>query len=235
MTAKYKVVEAALERDLIEGKFEDNRKLPTEDELIEIYKVSRNTIRRAVDVMARRGMIMPIQGSGMFLRDVFQEGCVNLEVFRGMTDTFKNNRLETKVIAFDQIFANEEIAKSMRCDVGTPMFYLERVRIVDGIPNCFEYSWLNRNYIPYLNNEIITNSVYEFITSDPKKKIGYVDRVITARRLTEKEAKMLGLKEGDPALVSTNCAMFKAGELFDYSINVHNFETVKFLKLSNFA
>ncbi len=64
--------------------------------------------------------------------------------------------------------------------------------------------------------------------------MGYVYRVISAEKLTSKHAKYLGLKAGEPTLVTTNTAMLKSGVVFDYSIDYHHFENASFLKLANF-
>ena len=67
MAVKYKMVCDDIEKDIMDGTFKKSNKLPTEDELIEKYQVSRNTIRKAIDLLTRRGLVIPIQGSGVFL------------------------------------------------------------------------------------------------------------------------------------------------------------------------
>lgn len=235
MQAKYKTVADDIEKQVLSGLFSDTRKLPTEDELIEIYAVSRNTIRNAIDVLVRKGIIIPIQGSGMFLRSLFSDDCVNLENFLGLTKAFPNKKIGTKVLEFKEIEADEKLAYIMQCDVGTPIHYIERLRLVDNVPYVIEYSYYNKLLIPYLNMEILRGSIYAFITSDPKKQLGYVDRVIRADVLNAHDAEILGLKAGDPTLISENRAMLKSGVIFDYSIDIHNYKNTKFLKLSNFT
>ena len=66
MSAKYKIVCDSIQQDIESGKYNETGKLPTEDELIILYRVSRNTIRKAVDLLVKRGAVMPIQGSGIF-------------------------------------------------------------------------------------------------------------------------------------------------------------------------
>jgi len=235
MSAKYKLVSDSIQRDIEAGKYALTGKLPTEDDLISYYKVSRNTIRKAVDLLVKRGIVMPIQGSGMFLRKVPTEGCVNLENFHGLTAGFNNNRVEARVVEFKLIEADAELAEIMQCNLGTPLYYIERLRLVDGKKFVIEYSHFNKDVIPYLSKEIASSSIYQYITEDLKKQIGYVDRVIEAGRLNRHDAELLGLEEGEPSLISINRAMLKSGVIFDYSIDIHNYKHTKFLKLSNFV
>lgn len=233
MKHKYQVVCDSIEKKIQEGIYKD--KLPTEDELIESYGLSRNTIRKAIEVLVRKGFVIPIQGSGFFIREISIDGAINLETFRGLTQDFNNATIITKVIHFEEQNASEAIAKELQCEVGAPIYHITRLRVVDNVKWVIEYSYFNRKHVPYLNKEILEGSIYNYIREGLNKQIGYVDRVLQARALTKDEAKLLDLNEGDPALLSINKSMLKTGEIFDYSIDVHNYKSTRFLKLSNFS
>lgn len=231
MSHKYQKISSTIESQIENGYYD--QKLPTEDELIQTFGVSRNTIRKAIDILVKKGYIIPIQGSGMFIRDVASNG-VNLENFRGLTSDYPNHKIGTELLIFTTINAPSEIAKAMKCEVGTELYHVVRLRKIDDIPWVIEYSYFNKTLIPYLNREIIEHSIYHYIRTTIKNQLGYVDRIIEAGKLGAHDASLLGLQEGDPSLVSINKAMFKTGEIFDYSINIHNYKHARFLKLSNF-
>lgn len=46
---------------------EFKKQLPSENELIDQYHVSRNTIRNAISILANHGIIKRVQGSGYFI------------------------------------------------------------------------------------------------------------------------------------------------------------------------
>lgn len=233
MISKYKTVSDAIENDIQTGVYNDVDKLPTEDDLISTFQVSRNTIRKAIEILVKKGLVFSIQGSGLFVRRSSCEGCVNLENFHGLTAIFKDN-VSSKIIDFQQIPANEWVASKLNCTVGTPIYYIERVRYLNKKPYVYEYSYYNKEIIPYLSKELIAGSIYHYIQEDLKLQIGYVDRIIFADKLTSKQAIALELNEGDPALVTHNLAMLKSGVVFDYSIDIHHYKETKFLKLANF-
>ena len=231
--SKYNTVAESIEKDIQNGVYHDVDKLPTEDELIETFKVSRNTIRNAIEILTKKGLVFSIQGSGLFVRRSSCEGCVNLENFHGLTAVFKDN-VSSKVIDFQQMTATEWIASKLNCRVGAPIYYIERVRYLNKKPYVYEYSYYNKEVIPYLSKELIAGSIYKYITEDLNLQIGYVDRIIFADKLTSKQAIALDLNEGDPALVTHNVAMLKSGVVFDYSIDIHHYKETKFLKRANF-
>lgn len=233
-THKYQSVSHQIEENIKNGTYPTD-KLPTEEELGREFDVSRNTIRKAIDQLVKKGLILSVQGSGIFIRNVFpqEDDLINLENFKGLSADYGSNRIETKLLEFKETQADASIAEIMRCDVGTPLYFINRLRVVDGKKWVIEYSYFNRDLIPFLNTEIIENSIYNFIVTGLKKQVGFVDRMIEARPITKFEADLLDLEEGDPGLVTTNKSMFKTGEIFDYSIDVHNFKHARFLKLSN--
>jgi GntR family transcriptional regulator of bglA len=235
MEKKYLEIALSMEQRIHEGDWKNATKLPTEDELISIYNVSRNTIRKAVTILVRRGILMSIQGSGVFIRNVAKDGYINLEDFYGLTQGFRSHSITSSLIKLEQTKADERVAALLKCKAGTPIYYIERVRLLDGRPFVLEYSYFNKKIIPYLNEEIVLQSIYGYIINDLEKSIGYVDRVITAGKLNKEQASLLHLEDGDPALISSNTAMLSSGVVFDYSIDVHHYKESKFLKISNFT
>ena len=231
MEPKYKVVYQSILNDIVNHKYET--KLPTEEELINTYNVSRNTVRKAIDVLTKQGYILPIQGSGMFLRDFDHSGYINLEQFKGLSSN-TSSVLTTAVLKVELIEHDEKIAAAMKCSPDTKFYHVCRLRLLDGEPFVLEYSYFNKTLIPYLNEELAQKSIYSYIQNDLGLEIGFVDRLISAEKLSKEHAEILKLEENDPTLVSTNKALLKNGEIIDYSINYHNYKTTKFLKLSNF-
>lgn len=63
-------VEEELTAAIRSGKFSAGQKIPTENELCEIFKVSRTTIREAVKKMSARGIIVIKKGSGAYVSEI---------------------------------------------------------------------------------------------------------------------------------------------------------------------
>lgn len=45
-------------------------KLPTEAQLMERYQASRNTIRKAIDLVYQQGLLRRVQGSGYYITNI---------------------------------------------------------------------------------------------------------------------------------------------------------------------
>ncbi|MCB1954345.1 MAG: phosphonate metabolism transcriptional regulator PhnF [Rhodocyclaceae bacterium] len=61
-------IAAALEDEIRQGRFASEARLPTEAGLAERFGVNRHTVRRAVSVLARRGLVRIEQGRGTFVQ-----------------------------------------------------------------------------------------------------------------------------------------------------------------------
>lgn len=166
MNVKYKKIADSLEKDIREGKFNETKKLPTEEELMSIFRVSRNTIRKVVGQLVNRGYIFQVQGSGMFLRETPITDYINLGSLRGLTKNLVSQNIETKVLELHVIEANEALAERMQCQLRTKLYFVKRLRIVDGKSFSIEISFFKKDVVPYLNEEIALNSIYSYLIED---------------------------------------------------------------------
>ena len=234
MSTKYKQIVSELEADLLSGKYNEVKKLPREEDFIEIYQDSRTTIRKAIAMLVNKGYVYQVQGSGIFIREASLQDYVSLENLKGLTRDFPDKKIESKLINLMVINADEDLAKQMKCDVGTDIYFLERLRYVNEEPFAVEYTYLNKNVIPYMSEEIAHRSIYSFIINDLKLSIGFADKIIYADKLDSESAQLLQLSENDPTLVIENTVFLTNGTVFEVSKVIHNYKNTKLLKLANF-
>ena len=64
--AAYKVLAAKLRREILERRYADGGRLPTEAELARAYQLSRQTVRRAFHDLVAEGMVYRVPGRGTF-------------------------------------------------------------------------------------------------------------------------------------------------------------------------
>lgn len=234
MKAKYKIVADTLEEEIRNGVYSENKKIPTEEEIGERFEVSRNTTRKAIDLLVQKGWVYQVQGSGVFIREMSEnENIVNIQHMNGLTKDFPDKKIETRVIDFKLIKADKEISKKMQCKIDTPIYFVNRVRLLEDEVYSIEYSYFNKDLILYLNEGIIEGSIYNYIREDLKLTIGLVDRLFYADYVSDKDAKLLGIEKNAPALVNENKAKLANGEIFDYSKSILHYKHIKFEFLSN--
>lgn len=154
-----------------ENKFTENLKLPSENNLCRRLKVSRETVRLAMEQLEQEGLIRRIQGSGTYFnKDVAmsqeldsstshikiglilqgQDGSADSELIQGIRSILKDQPAELKIFLTDNKFSNER-----RC-LQTVMHQNFRGFIVDGVkasmvsPNLDCYREIQRRGIPLI-------------------------------------------------------------------------------------
>jgi len=70
---KYLQLTEILKQHFKDQQYQADQKIPTEDDLIEQFQISRNTVRQALAELVNEGIIYKIQGSGSFFAGTAQE------------------------------------------------------------------------------------------------------------------------------------------------------------------
>lgn len=225
---KYERIAKDIEERINNNEFSETQILPTEERLVSYYNVSRNTIRLAINQLKKNGKVYSRQGSGNFVRKTLDKGAILLTGTNGLAHDFPNSKFETKVISIELLEANESLANQMLCDIGTPIYYVQRVRIIDDRKFALELTYYNKNIVQYLNKEIAENSIYNYLQNDLGLKFGFADKHISAIKLTKEQSQLLDLDEGDPALVIADSVYLENGELFNVSQMLYNYKYANF-------
>ena len=221
-----------LQKRIINEEFKTTNKLPTEEKLIEEYQVSRNTIRSAIKILVNLGIIYPVQGSGMLVRAPKRKGTVYLNSTLGVTMDNPGNNIENKLLKFEIIKADLQLANQMNCKISTPVYYLKRLRIVDGIPYALERTYYNKEIVPYLGKEIAEKSIFNYLKEDLKISFGFADKYLTAIKLSKNDSQLLGLNENDPAIMVNDNIHLSNGQLFNTSNIIYNYQTTNFYSVA---
>ena len=140
----YERVESVLADDIGDGTLPPETQLPSEDGLVERFKVSRTTVRKAIQNLVERGLVEVRRGKGTFVTQpkITQElteltGFV--EDMRALGRTPTARLLDKRIVA-----ADEAVAHHLALTPGTLVVRLRRVRLVDGVAMSFDETYLPR-------------------------------------------------------------------------------------------
>jgi GntR family transcriptional regulator len=140
----YERVESVLAGDIANGSLPPETQLPSEDGLVERFKVSRTTVRKAIQNLVERGLVEVRRGKGTFvtLPKISQElteltGFV--EDMRALGRTPTARLLDKRIVA-----ADEAVAHQLGLAPGTLVVRLQRVRLADGVAISFDETYLLR-------------------------------------------------------------------------------------------
>ena len=198
---KYECIKNDLIQMITEGVYPSGSELPSENDLIEKYNVSRITIRRAIDELYLAGYIEKKQGKRAYIHgDIKTQELTSIssyteEILRqGMTPS-------RKVLTSALRLCNEEEQKLLSLDKAEPMYALCRVVYADDKPLCYTDTAVPYKYFRDIEQyDFSDNSLYDIIENTYNIKITTSNLKLRAVLATEEIAHCLDIKKGTPLL-----------------------------------
>lgn len=216
----YKDLKSKIENE----EYEYQQMLPSENTLVEIYHCSRNTIRRAVALLAEEGCVQPLHGKGV--RVIYQP--VDAASFLiGGIETFqesarRNHRSYiTKVVQFDEVVCDERLSRRTGFQPGDTLYYVRRVRYLDGKPLILDTNFFLKSLVPGLTEAIAEKSIYEYIENDLQMAIVTSRRTMTVEHVTPADESYLELGDYNCLAVVTGQTFNDDGLMFEYTQSRH--------------
>lgn len=130
---KYQVIYKDLEKAIHSKEYQVGDFLPTEQELVETFQVSRDTIRKALALLVEEGLVKKIHGSGS---QVISQEQVNFPVsyLTSYQELIKQQGIksQTNVISLDKIIVDTNLSEKTGFSKSQQVWRLIRQRVVDG-------------------------------------------------------------------------------------------------------
>ncbi len=222
--SKFESIYKDLKCKIEQGEYEYQDFLPSEHTLIEVYDCSRNTVRRAISELATLGYVQSMHGKGV--RVIYQPlEQANFTI--GGIESFKESaarnkkKFTTKVVFFEEVTVDQRMSKRTGFKVGTPVYYIQRVRSLDGMALILDINVFSKELVPNLTKTIAKNSIYDYIENTLGMQIVTSKRRMTVERITETDEKNLSMEDYDMLAVVTSQTFNSDGLQFEYTQSRH--------------
>lgn len=225
---KYQYVAEKIKQLIYQQQLPKGAQLANIEGLINQYQVSRSTIIKALNCLERQGVIYQVQGSGIFVRQRKKRGYLNFLQSHGFTVDLDDTYGVSKVLNVDLIKPNSKVKDNLQCDDDEDVYFIKRLRYVDGKLYGLEQSYYRKKLINYLNKEIVENSIFSYIQDNYNINIGFSDKYFQVIKLDAETTQYLGLQAGEPALCVEEVFYTTAGEPFDFSTIIYHYENARF-------
>ena len=222
--AKYDEIYTDLKQTIEAGSYAYGSLLPSENTLITRYDCSRNTIRRALAGLVEDGYIQPIHGKGV--RVIYQPAertSFTVGGIESFQESAQRNKLQivTKVIQFSVIPADEQLAKRSGFPLGEEVYYIQRVRFLDGKPLILDTNIFLKALVPGLTAEIAERSIYTYMEKELGMQIVTSKRTITVEHASAQDEQLLDLEDYNCLAVVSSQTFNSDGVMFEYTQSRH--------------
>lgn len=200
-TKKYEIIKKDLQSQIENKILPADSELPSENELIETYNVSRITVRRAIDELEREGFIYKQQGKRGCVREIKKTQELD-NVFSYTEEIVRQGMTPSRrVLNFNLRLCNSKECSLLKLDKADAVFHLERIIFADNKPLCFTQTSLPYKYFRDIENyDFRKNSLYNVLEKEYTLKIK--SSVINLKAVSAKKeiAEYLNIDENSPLL-----------------------------------
>jgi GntR family transcriptional regulator len=208
----YHQLKTAILREIEAGTWKPGDRLPTEDALLERFRVSKITVRQALRELAQMGYIRREQGRGTFVRrPPIEAGPRALTSFTGeMRD--HGLHAASRVLEQGVVAATEDIAFPLDIDAGAPVFRLRRLRFADDEPMGVQTAFIPMRLVPGIDRlSFAEASLYEVFATRYALFAAAARETHQAVSVPEDVAALLRVPAGSPALAAERLTSLDGG------------------------
>jgi GntR family transcriptional regulator len=195
--ALYFQLREALREAIEKGDFSSSTPLPTEEELMRDYRVSRTTVREALRGLMELGLIVKKQGVGSFIvSEKISEVLPGLVSFSAEMKA-KGFHVRSTVLHVEEISPPLRVVKTLGLSDQDKVLMIKRLRYVDNKPIVISTSYLSCGISQEENFE---GSLYKLLEEKYGIAISHGEASIEACLADEDDARLLEVKKRSAVL-----------------------------------
>ena len=125
------------------GAWAAGARVPSENELVESFGISRMTANRALRELSADGYVNRVPGVGTFVKE--QTARTSMMELRNIAEEIeaRGHKHTSRLIAREKIAANQTLTDEFEWGTPKPLFHLVVVHEENGLPVQLEYRWVN--------------------------------------------------------------------------------------------
>lgn len=222
MDKKYLNIYNILANKIENNEYQANDKLPSEKEIMSEYNVSRDTVRKSLNMLEQNGYIQKTKGKGSFVLDIGKfnfpvSGVVSFKEISGKIGM----EVETIVEELDCVVPKKNIARGLELELDEEVWRVVRVRSIDKEKVILDKDYLVQKFVPNLTYDVCKESLYSYIEGELGLKIAYAKKEITVQNATEEDKKYLDMKGFEMIVVVKSYTYLDDTSLFQYTESRH--------------
>jgi len=228
---KFITIYEALRTDIIESRISYGAQLPSEYELVESYNASRETVRKALNLLVRDGMIQKIRGKGsvVIYQGLTEFPFADLTSFREVQQGLGLQH-ETEVKVLERLNASDvpHVKAALDLKAQTQLCHIVRTRKINDRVKIIDEDYLIEAIVPNITTAIATQSLYQYIEDVLELEISYSNKSITFEAFSDREYEIFGDIVPPYTATVRGIVHLKDTTKFQYNISKHLATEFKF-------
>ncbi len=210
----YFQIASRIENAILEGDLPPGSRLENEIALGERLGLSRPTVRRAIQELVDKGMLVRRRGIGTQV--VHGQVSRKVELTSLYDDLASGDRHpSTSLLLHEVIEADARIAEVLGVPVGDPILHIRRVRGADDVPVAVLENYLPRDLVDLSEEDLAEHGLYQLLRARGTM-IRVARQRIGARRASAEETTLLEIDKGGPVLTMERTAFDNSGRAIEF-------------------
>jgi DNA-binding GntR family transcriptional regulator len=215
----YFQVAQRLEEMIESGELATGTRLENEIDLADRLGLSRPTMRRAIEYLVGKGMLVRKRGVGtQVLHPKVQRQVELTSLYEDLAQTRRDP--STRVLSFSREPAPDALALELGLPEGTEVYVFERLRYADGEPLALMRNHVPANLLRLSAEDLETQGLYNLLRASGIN-LRIAKQSIGGRAATTAEAKALSEAKGAPLLTMERAAYDDQGRAVEHGDHIY--------------
>lgn len=215
----FKQISDAIRRDIANGVLRADDAMPSERDYAERLKVSRMTVRAAINELVQEGLLIRKPGRATLVARV-ANGKINKNAVRFMSfsEDMKARGMQaaSRLLNCREEVADAAVAAQLGLPAGARVIVIERVRFANKEPMALESAYLpHQRFAGLTQFDLSRHSLYELMEQKFGARPKVADETIEAVQLSSAEAKLLAVRRASPALLARRVTRDTEGNVIE--------------------
>jgi GntR family transcriptional regulator len=226
----YVQIKHILIENIRRGTFAHGQLIPSEAELAAQFKVTRTTIRKALDELKREGTIRTERGKGSVVAEKSKIEQSLQQIYRfgtGVGDT--GIPALSRVITAEPCIPPPEVLEKLGKTQDEAFYRIVRLRFFEDQPFSLETSYIPCTVAPgIIDHEIGSGSLAEILEIQYGIRIGKATEYLYPKISDEYQSQLLGIENHSPVFQTERITESTNNSLIEYRISIIRGDMVKF-------
>ncbi|UXR71780.1 trehalose operon repressor [Staphylococcus sp. IVB6240] len=221
---KFRLIYEEMRKDIIDGTYTYGTRLPSEPQLVKQYNVSRETVRKSLDMLVSDGMIQKIRGKGsvVIYQGVTEFPFADLVSYKEVQQR-QGKEHHTVLHTFEKILAGDvpTVQQALNASINTPLWHIIRHRKMEGHAKIIDEDYLLYDLFPDLLESHLLDSLYTYVEQVKGYDISFSSKSITFEPFGAAEYEAFGDVTPNYTATVRGIVHFRDTTKFQYNISKH--------------
>lgn len=210
----YFQVATRIEQAIMDGTLPAGSRLENEISLGERLGLSRPTVRRAIQDLVDKGLLVRRRGIGtQVVHGQVTRGVELTSLYEDLSNSGK--KAQTNLLSLAVVKATKTDVEHLGCALGDEILWVRRLRLADGVPVAVMENWLPTEFIDFADADFTEHGLYQLLRSRGVN-IRVAKQRIGARKANSEEANLLAIEKGSALLTMDRTAYDNSGRAIEY-------------------